>query len=76
MQLFPSQTNHYLPLVVLLPLQLAGLSLAHLALLGFLLLLRPNTTQNYCNAAVSILIVPIILLLNIYDASVVIYGYK
>ena len=75
MQLFPPQTTHYLPLLLLLPLQLASASLPHLVLLAFNLLLRPNTTQNYCNAAASLLVSPLILLLNFYDASLLIYSY-
>ena len=75
MQLFPPQTTHYLPLLLLLPLQLASASLPHLVLLAFSLLLRPNTTQNYCNAAASLLVSPLILLLNFYDASLLIYSY-
>jgi hypothetical protein len=73
MQLFPPQTTHYLPLTVLLPLQLAGVSSLHLLLLAFILLLVPNTTQNYCNAAASILVTPLILLINLYDTSLIIY---
>jgi len=75
MQLFPPQTNHYFPLLLLLPMQLASASLPHLLLLAFNLLLRPNTTQNYCNAAVSLLLTPLILMLNLYDASLIIYSY-
>ncbi len=75
MQLFPPQTTHYFPLLALLPLQLASASLPHLLLLALNLLLRPNTTQDYCNAATSILLTPLILLLNLYDASLLIYSY-
>jgi hypothetical protein len=75
MQIFPPQRIHYLPLLVLLPLALATASPSHLALLTFLMLLRPTTTQNYCNAAVSLLLTPLLLLLNLHDASRIIYEY-
>jgi len=73
MQLFPPQTTHYLPLTLLLPLQMAGISPLHLLLLAFILLLIPTTTHNYCNAAVSILVAPLILLMNLYDTSLILY---
>ena len=75
MQVFPPQRNHYLPLASIFVLNLAGPSVAHLTVFGFLLLLRPTTTQNYCNAAVSLLLCPLILLYNIYDCSVCIFRY-
>ena len=75
MQVFPPQPTHYLPLASLLIFNLAQPSLSHLSLLAFLLLLRPTTTQNYCNAAVSILLTPILLLYNIRDCSSCIFRY-
>lgn len=74
MQILPPQYHHYLPLVVLLPLSLAETATAHLALLALQLLLRPSTTQNYCNAAASILLTPLLLLQNVMEASSVIYS--
>ena len=73
MQLFPPQNTHYFPLLILIPLQLVGISLPHLLLVALVLLLIPNTTQNYCNAAVSVLVIPLILLMNLYDTSLIIY---
>ena len=74
MQVFPPQPNHYLPLASILLLSFAGASLGHLSLLALLILLRPTTTQNYCNAGVSIILCPIILLYNAYDYSVCLYS--
>ena len=76
MQVFPPQHHHYLPLASLFILNLAQPSVPHTVLFAFLLLLRPSTTQNYCNAAVSIIICPLILLLNIYDCSKCIFMYN
>lgn len=74
MQPFPPQPLHYLPLLAIFALNLAGASLSHLVLMVLLVLLRPTTTQNYCNAAVSILSIPLLLLFNVYDNSSVIYS--
>lgn len=65
MQLLPPQPNHYLPLMVLFLFSVSGSSLAHMSLLALQLLLRPNTTQNYCNAAMSMVVAPLVLLLNL-----------
>ena len=75
MQLLPPQTLHYYPLTGLFVLALAGGSTSHLVLLSLLILLKPTTTQNYCNAAVSLILVPLVLLLNIHDASRAIFEY-
>lgn len=75
MQLFPPQPTHYLPLSILFLLRLADTSATHLSLLALQLLLRPNTTQNYCNAAVSLLLTPLIFLLNLDQISSIIYSY-
>jgi len=75
MQPFPSQPTHYLPLLSLFFLNMAGASLSHQCLLAFQLLLRPSITQNYCNAAVSIILTPLILLFNLHDCSSVIFWY-
>jgi hypothetical protein len=75
MQLFPSQPTHYLPLLSIFLLNMAGASLSHQSLLAFQLLLRPTTTQNYCNAAVSIVLTPLLILLNLHDSSSVIFWY-
>lgn len=74
MQLFPPQPTHYLPLLLLLPLSLSGASLVHQSLLGMQLLLRPTTTQNYCNAAVSFGLVPFLVILNLMQMSSVLYS--
>lgn len=73
MQVLPAQPLHYLPLFFLLPFQLASASTDHLLLLAFLVLLRPSSTRNYCNTAVSIFLSLLLLPLNIYDVSVVIF---
>ena len=76
MQVFPPQPLHYTPLLLLIFLNLSGASLSHMLLLGLLILLKPTTTRNYCNAAVSVLLIPMLLFLNIYDSSQVIYKYN
>jgi hypothetical protein len=65
MQLLPPQPTHYLPLLALVPLTFSGSSVAHLSLVGLQVLLRPSTTQNYCNAALSVMLTPLLLLLNL-----------
>ena len=76
MQLFPPQPNHYLPLLALFPLALSGSSLPHLSLLALQILLRPTTTQNYCNAAVSFALAPFLLILNLIQISSILYSYS
>ncbi len=75
MQFFPPQPTHYYPLLSLLPLALSGSSLPHLSLLALQFLLRPTTTQNYCNAAVSLSLVPFLMLLNLMQISSLFYSY-
>ena len=60
----PAEPTHYLPLTLLLPLGLAGAPAAHLAFLGFLIVLRPTTTGNYCNCLASMLLGGFLLLDN------------
>ena len=75
MQILHPQPLHYTPLLSLFFLNLSGASLPHLSLLALQLLLRPTPTQNYCNAAISLLVTPLLLLLNLYDASRIVYRY-
>ena len=64
MQPFPSQPSHYLPLA-LLPFIASIVTVPHCLLLSLLILLRPHTTQNYCNAAASLFLSILLLLLNL-----------
>lgn len=69
MEIVSEITHKHFLLVVLLPLQLADTSTAHLFLIALLIILRLAGSQNYCNAAVSLLILPITFFQNIETAT-------
>jgi hypothetical protein len=75
MQLIPPQPNNYVPLISILPLALASAPPLHIFLFAVLLLIRPNATENYCNAIISVLLCLILLLDNFYTASIAIFEY-
>ena len=76
MQLIPPQPVNYLPLLSILPLAFCDTPPTHIFLFATLLLIRPNATENYCNAIVSVLISLFLLLHNFYLASAVIFQYS
>jgi hypothetical protein len=73
MQIVPTQPNHFLPLLAILPLTLAGTPPLHLFGFGALVLLQPSSTENYCNALVSVLLCVILAIDNLHVSSVLIW---
>jgi len=58
--------NQLAPLLVLIPLHFAKASSTHLILFASLILIRPYPTQNYCNAAFSVIITILLILKNFH----------
>lgn len=73
MQVIPLQPSQFSPLLSLIPLALIESPPCHIFAMALLLLMRPSSTQSQCNSAISLLILPILLLHNIYLASSVIF---
>lgn len=69
------QSSQLVPLLALIPLYFAKATPIHLLLFSVLIIIRPNIIQNYCNAAISIILTIILILINLSEASLIIFKY-
>jgi len=73
MEIIDNQSQ-LVPLILIIPLFfIEEVTPLHLLLLKIIIIIRPNIIQNYCNAAISIILTIILILINLNETSVIIF---